>query len=240
MSTVRVRRNERTTAARHGVRSLTRRERLGVESRRRIVDAAAALRAERGFAGTSIAAVSQRSGLPSGSIYWHFESKEALLAAVVEEGARRWFDALPRFDTLPSDPAERTAALFEAVEASLEAHPEFLRLLLLIALERRDVDPSSLTVIRRVRDLALDRIRKMLAILLAPLKLRNVQRIADEFARLVLVVADGAFVAQHIDPEQADVRRSFGLLRRALMALAGEMDTAARGSRRSTARGGGA
>jgi len=220
------------TPTRVDTRRLSRREQLGVQSRRRIVDAAAALMAERGFAGTSIAAVSQRSGLPSGSIYWHFESKEALLAAVVEEGARRWFDALPRFDRLPSDPAERTAALFDAVDASLESHPEFLRLLLLVALERRDVDPTSLAVIRRVRDLALDRIRKMLVVLLAPLKLRNVQRIADEFARLVLVVADGAFVAQHIDPEQADVRRSFGLLRRALTAVARDMDTAERGKRR--------
>jgi len=160
--------------ARLGTRRLSRREQLGVESRRRIVDAAATLMAERGFAGTSIAAVSQRSGLPSGSIYWHFESKEALLGAVVEEGARRWFDALPRIGDLPQYPAERTAALFDAVEASLESHPEFLRLLLLIALERRDVDPTSLAVIRRVRDLALERIRKMLVVLLAPLKLPNV------------------------------------------------------------------
>jgi len=210
---------------RSAARKLSRRE-LGVESRRKIVEAAAALMAERGFAGTSIAAVSQCSGLPSGSIYWHFESKEALLGAVVEEGARRWFETLPRIESLPADPAERTAALFDAVDAALESHPEFLRLLLLIALERRDVDPTSLAVIRRVRDLALERIRKMLVVLLAPLKLRNEKRIADEFARLVLVVADGAFVAQHIDPEQADVRRSFGLLRRALTALAREMGRA--------------
>ena len=65
----------------------TRREELGIQSRRKIVDAAAALMAERGFAGTSISAVSRRSGLPSGSIYWHFDSKEDLLAAVVEGGA---------------------------------------------------------------------------------------------------------------------------------------------------------
>src|SRR5262245_12451607 len=131
---------------RGAARKLSRREELGIESRRRIVDAAAALMAERGFAGTSIAAVSQRSGLPSGSIYWHFESKEALLAAVVEEGARRWFDALPRIDDLPTDPAERTAALFEAVDASPESHPEFLRLLLPIALELRDADAPCLAV----------------------------------------------------------------------------------------------
>jgi AcrR family transcriptional regulator len=218
-------------ARRITIRGLSRRQQLGVESRRRIVDAAAALMAERGFAGTSIAAVSQRSGLPSGSIYWHFESKEALLAAVMEEGARRWFEALPRIDDLPTDPAERIEALFDASETSLEAHPEFLRLLLLIALERRDVDPTSLGVVRRVREQALERIRRMLALLLAPLKLRDAGRIADEFARLVLVVSDGAFVAQHIDPEQSDVRRSFELLRHALTALAREKNGARRPSR---------
>jgi hypothetical protein len=72
----------------------------------------------------------------------------------------------------------------------------------------------------------------MLAVLLAPLKLRDGRRIADEFARLVLVVSDGAFVAQHIDPEQSDVRRSFELLRRALTALAREIDGTARRKRR--------
>lgn len=213
-------------------RKLSRREELGVESRRRIVEAASALMAERGFAGTSIAAVSQRSGLPSGSIYWHFESKEALLAAVVEDGARRWFDVF-RHEGLPADPVERAAAVFESVESSLEAQPEFLRLLLLIAMERREVDPASLAAIRRVRDLALGHIQSVLTDLLAPLKIRDPRRIAKEFARLVLAVADGVFVAHHLDPKQGDVRRSFALLRQALTALAREMPGAkSRGGRR--------
>jgi AcrR family transcriptional regulator len=203
-------------------RTLSRRQELGVESRRKIVDAAAALMADRGFAGTSIAAVSERSGLPSGSIYWHFESKEALLGAVVEEGARRWFDALPASDTLPSEPAERATALLEAVVESLEQHPEFLRLLLLIALERREVDGTSLALIRRVRALALERIRKVLFVLLAGFDRTLAERLAGEFAVFVLCVADGAFVAQHIDRE-TDLREVFGVMRRALTALAREM-----------------
>jgi AcrR family transcriptional regulator len=207
---------------RSAARKLSRREELGVESRRRIVEAAASLMAERGFAGTSIAAVSQRSGLPSGSIYWHFESKEALLGAVVEEGARRWFNALPGDDRLPSDPAERAAALLEAVVTSLEQHPEFLRLLLVIALERREVDATSLAVIRRVRELALKRIRKLLSVLLASFDPKLADRLAGDFAPFVLCFADGAFIAQHINPD-ADLRHAFDLLRHALTALAREI-----------------
>lgn len=207
---------------RSAARRLSRRAELGVQSRRKIVEAAAALMAERGFAATSLAAVSQRSGLPSGSIYWHFESKEALLGAVLEEGTRRWFDALPVGDNLPSDPAERATAVLEAVVTSLQQHPEFLRLLLVIALERREVDATSLAVIRRVRALALDRTRALLRMSLDAFDPQIAQRLAAQFAPFVLCVADGAFVAHHIDPE-ADLRQLFDVLRRALTALAREI-----------------
>jgi len=219
-------------AERGAARRLSRREELGVESRRRIVDAAAALMAERGFAGTSIAAVSQRSGLPSGSIYWHFESKEALLGAAVEEGARRWFDALPGGENLPTDPVERAVTLLDAVATSLQRHPEFLRLLLVIALERREVDAASLAVIQRVRALALDRIRVLLRVVFDVLDPPVAERLAAQFTPFVLCVADGAFVARHIDPD-TDLRQIFDVLRRALTALAREIAAGAAGEGRS-------
>ncbi len=193
-------------------RKLTRREELGVESRRRIVEAAAALMAERGYAGTSIAAVSRRSGLLSGSIYWHFENKEALLAAVVEEGARAWHDALPRSDSSA-----------EATASSLEEHPEFLRLLLLIALERREVDEVSLAAIRRVRHRARSDLRELIVVLIGPVAGELPAEQIDEFAEFFLALADGAFIAHHIDPETTDVGAMFRLLRRALEALAHEL-----------------
>jgi AcrR family transcriptional regulator len=210
-------------------RKLSRREELGVESRRKIVEAAAALMAEHGYAGTSIAAVSERSGLPSGSIYWHFENKQALLGAVVEEGARRWFDSLWASHPLPADPAARAEALLERAATSLEEQPEFLRLLILIALERREVDKTSLAMIRRVRALGLQHIRDLVIDLLDGFDRKKANRLADEFSRLVLCVADGAFVAHHIDPSGTDVRKCFDLLRRALTALARErLDTPSR------------
>jgi AcrR family transcriptional regulator len=194
------------------LRKLTRREQLGVESRRKIIDAAATLMAERGFAGTSISAVSKRSGLPSGSIYWHFENKEALLGAVIEDGAQKWFDALPS-----SDPATGVAA------TSLADRPEFLRLLFLIALERREVDEASLEVIRRVRALAQERLHAEILLLLEPFGSERAADLAPQFAALALCVADGAFIAQHIDPETTNVDALFRTMRRALSALAREL-----------------
>ena len=208
---------KRAVAAR---RAPTRKEQGGLDSRRRILDAASSLMTERGFAGTSISEVSRLSGLPASSIYWHFESKEGLLGAVVEEGAQRWFESLPA----PAEKGGRReaspAALLRAAAAQLEKGPEFLRLMLLIALERKEIDPTSLAMIRRVRRLALDRIEKLVALEAgAP-----AAELARDLAALVLAAADGLFVAHHIDPRATDVAAQFELLRRALAALARESE----------------
>jgi AcrR family transcriptional regulator len=50
-----------------------------------LLDAAAELIAERGYTGTAVDDVVAASGLSKGAFYWHFNSKEDLLLAVLEE-----------------------------------------------------------------------------------------------------------------------------------------------------------
>src|SRR6202163_4740638 len=54
-------------------------------TRDRLIDSARHLFWERGFAGTSMSDLLAHSGVNSGSFYHFFESKEALLKAVLEE-----------------------------------------------------------------------------------------------------------------------------------------------------------
>src|SRR5215467_14647134 len=65
----------------------------GELSRTRILDAASAIAAERGYEGTSIALVSAACGLPASSIYWHFKDKDDLIAAVIERSFADWLVA---------------------------------------------------------------------------------------------------------------------------------------------------
>jgi AcrR family transcriptional regulator len=53
------------------------------ESRRRLVDAAIALLAERGYAGTTLLEIGRASGLSRGLVTHHFGTKEACMEAVV-------------------------------------------------------------------------------------------------------------------------------------------------------------
>ncbi|MCM3849672.1 TetR/AcrR family transcriptional regulator [Pseudonocardia sp. DR1-2] len=62
---------------------------IGDESRRRILDAAEELFAERGPARTTFVDIAERSGISRGSIPWHFANKDGLVVAVVERAIER-------------------------------------------------------------------------------------------------------------------------------------------------------
>jgi AcrR family transcriptional regulator len=57
----------------------------GLDSRQALLDSAAEVFAERGFRGASVAGIVRRAGLSKGALYWHFESKEDLSFALLEE-----------------------------------------------------------------------------------------------------------------------------------------------------------
>jgi TetR/AcrR family acrAB operon transcriptional repressor len=86
-----------TTVSSQGRRRI---DEIGEESRRRILDAAEELFAERGFDRTSFVDISERSGISRGSIPWHFKNKDGLVMAVVERAIER---AMPqeRYQSVP-------------------------------------------------------------------------------------------------------------------------------------------
>ena len=194
----------------------------GSRSRERILDAASRLMASRGYAAASISDISEACGLPPSSIYWHFDSKEGLLAAVMERGADQWFAGLPAWRDIRGSAEERLNAALDVIVRALHDEPEFLRLYLLLALERREIDPTSLGSIRRVREKAIGRMRIMLSEVLAPVGKTLAPQLADRLARFLLSFADGSFVAQHIEPNRAGLTRSFDDLAIALVAISRE------------------
>ncbi|MBD3005481.1 MULTISPECIES: TetR/AcrR family transcriptional regulator [unclassified Streptomyces] len=81
--------------------SVRRIEEIGEESRRRILDAAEELFAEKGFDKTSFVDIAARSGISRGSIPWHFKNKDGLLLAVVDRANQRYL-SLDHFSDRPA------------------------------------------------------------------------------------------------------------------------------------------
>lgn len=74
-------------------------------SRTRILDAAVACLAERGYAGTTFAEVLDRAGLSNGALWRHFKSKAELMAAAGLHAEEKLNDWQPRRRTTGVDAA---------------------------------------------------------------------------------------------------------------------------------------
>jgi len=97
--------------------------------RAQLLDAAARLFGGRGYHATSMRDIAKEVGMLSGSIYYHFESKEEMLLAVYEEGLRRIADGVDSAVALEVEPWARLEAACAAHLRTLLAHREYTQVM---------------------------------------------------------------------------------------------------------------
>jgi AcrR family transcriptional regulator len=171
--------------------------RRGMRSRELVLDAAERVMAEQGFEAATLARVVEEAGIPLSSVYHYYGSKDGILLAVMERGAERFFADLPDWNRRIGRPAEHLARVLSTAAHTLERHPNFLRLLIVFAVQPPVRGGGEIeVVVARVRRLGRDRLREQIAIafgddLDSPLTIR--------LARIALATIDGAFVASQAD-----------------------------------------
>ncbi|MFG1934770.1 TetR/AcrR family transcriptional regulator [Mycobacterium sp. NPDC048908] len=189
----------------------TKKQLQGEQSRELILDATERLMATRGYAATSINDIRKACGLPPSSIYWHFGSKQGVLAAVMQRGADRFFAAIPT-----SEDVQAQLAVVSTLQAQ---HPDFLRLFYMLSLER-DNDPAVAAVIRRVRDTAIHQFRDAISQLIPPgVAAAKAERVVAELTAVAVALSDGVYFAEHLEPEGTDVERMYRRLFQTVTAL---------------------
>jgi len=184
--------------------------------RARILDAAERLVGERGYAAASISMIVRESGLPASSIYWHFDSKEDLLATVVERGAERWHAAQARWSQYGGD----LAAFLGGTGDAVAEHPQFLRLLMMLNLDGQSAQRRARQSVRRVWRAAEAGLERVMALYFGLGESRREKALAARLGRFTLAFIDGAFVDSQIDPDGTEMRALFADLAVALEAIA--------------------
>ena len=171
--------------------------RRGVKSRELVLDAAERVMATEGFEAATINRIVDEAGVPLSSVYHYYGSKDGVLLAVMQRGAERFFADVPDPDRRSGTAVEHLRlVVFEAMEA-LERNPNFLRLIIAFAVQPpRSGDGEISDVVRHVRELALKRLRRQIAIACDD---NSRSRVVDRVARLGLAAIDGAFVAASAD-----------------------------------------
>ena len=179
-------------------RAEVRPNRRGLRSRELVLDAAERVMAEDGFEAATVARVVEEAGIPLSSVYHYYGSKDRILLAVMERGAERFFDDLPIPNQRLGRPATHLATVVSTVARTLERHPNFLRLLIVFAVQPPACAGGEIeAVVTRVRRLGLDRLRGQIALAFgddpdSPVVVR--------LAQIALAAIDGAFVASQADP----------------------------------------
>jgi len=172
--------------------------RQGHESREAILEATLAIASERGYDGTTMALVTERTGLLNSSIYWHFGSKDKLLAATLQYSYEKWRSVAPTWRDRPEPEgvAARVAQRFEDASRALSETPQFWSLGLMLALRAWVKEPEALDIFRSVRSDTAQQLSHWWADLLDARAVERDPGLPLRLGQFWVVMMDGVFLQQ--------------------------------------------
>jgi AcrR family transcriptional regulator len=91
--------------------------------------------AKRGFVSTSIDMIATSAGITKGAVYWHFDNKDALFAAILGLIQGRWQDAVLKPVSAEKPATARLQQLFAGYSQLFTDHPEICLFMQRVLLE---------------------------------------------------------------------------------------------------------
>jgi AcrR family transcriptional regulator len=107
----------------------------GVDLRRAILDTTRHLLVEEGYNGLSMRKIARAVGCSATSIYLHFENKDALIHALIDEGMHQLHEALGRLPGRGATAAERETLCRTYIDFGLD-NPEYYEVMFMLHPER--------------------------------------------------------------------------------------------------------
>jgi AcrR family transcriptional regulator len=165
----------------------------GLAAKNRILDAAEELMAAYGYSGTSLSQLVKACSLSASTIYWHFGSKEGVMAAMLERGIGRYLDEAEAAANAPGDSGtEGLNALFRAIEK----RPQALRLAVILGMEEGPHGGIGGERVASIRKRGWSIIRSLVA---RSLDLPVDSEEVDELAAFIFAALDGAVILERLD-----------------------------------------
>ena len=169
----------------------------------KILETTLELMSNHGYSGTSISMISELSGYPVTSIYWHFGNKEQLLLAALEYGAIEHLNSKLKYTSEDSTDIEQQLVLIDA--DFLKNPPKVLRMMFMIGLENDGSNENIQKAVKRIRgharQILIQHIEGLAAQQGALLSTDIIYAIAD----LALAIGDGFILANQLEPEQVNI-----------------------------------
>lgn len=185
--------------------------RASADVRERILEATFAVAREHGYSGTTIAKVSTASDLPVGSVYWHFENKDQLLAAAIEFGHHRWLVSDPSPEPMDGEDFETYVRRIFGEDHEVNPYFEdFWRIGATLLLEKSLKEHAAYDRFRQIRAEVRAQWTAWFGQVL-PRTVPNRDHLADRLAGFVMAASDGVRMARAGEEDTADLPRMLGL-----------------------------
>ena len=179
----------------------------------RILEAAIDLVAERGYAGATMSEVCRRARVRPPAIYYHYGSKDGLIAAVVETVATAWLAELEESARAGITLDERVIAGLRGWRALIVEPRSAIMLLIRVQLECADGAPAIREALSRVMKRARSIIRGAIEGAVGPLT--N----SDGLAQIIVSLVQGAALRHHLNGDPDDLDRQLAEIDHAIRAL---------------------
>jgi AcrR family transcriptional regulator len=186
--------------------------------RRALLDATLELVEGHGPQGFTLRAAARQAGVTPGAAYHHFADKEALVAAVAEEGFDMLRDALEQAAAAPSASArERSRNVGVAYVMFAVKHPTRFRVMVGFGVQS-SLASSAVSTYRLVRDVLVEGLKRTPTEVIADAEVLGWWGVVHGLAFLAI---DG-----HLGPVSAAPARTAAVVRQALLALENRGDAA--------------
>lgn len=162
-----------------------------------ILDAAETLFGQRGYASTSVAAICDASALPVGSIYHHFAAKSAILSAVLDRAARRFFAELDDAVGVQLESEPRMRKYFEQAPSLMAKHANYFRII--AAALQQDRDEQLLSFARQSTDAATATLAAVIEPVAAAAGVGDAEKLSLNLAHMTNSYALGAAIIAGYD-----------------------------------------
>lgn len=181
----------RTRTRKHGEHRST----AGV--RARILETAFQVIATHGYSGMTMAKVASMSGLPVGSVYWHFESKDLLLNAMIDDSFTRWHEATAeRNHPRPGESFEaHVTRIFGGQDHPRYIAADFWRLGVILSVEKSVPEQTARMQFLRVRELQREELAAWWGKILPPELLQAQPSLPKQLSAFTLAMQDGNAIA---------------------------------------------
>jgi AcrR family transcriptional regulator len=142
----------------------------------------------------SISDLVQLAGVPASSIYWHFGSKEGLVAAVAAAAVERWLALLPDPASLSSTGESRVVAGIASVTEALARDARAVTLATKVGMELGAGKHTGIEIVRRARAEVIRYGVRLFAPAFTGLSEENARAAAERMSVLLMATADGIAV----------------------------------------------